>query len=239
MRILSVVHEADADSGVFADEAAARGHELEEWVPSGGALARPLDEYDALIAFGGGIHADQEDLHPWLSRVLDLLRTALDSELPTLGICLGGQVLARIAGGRVGPAPRAEWGWRGVTLTAAARQDPLLRGLGPELEVFQWHSYQFELPPGAVALARSPVSLQAFRAGPVAWGVQWHPEVTAETVRLWGERYPPAPGGVPVRIDLDRLRTDVAERIARTNADGRALCGRFLSVAQSRPARRA
>lgn len=237
MRILSLVHEVDAGSGVFADEAAATGHDLEEWIPARAALPHPLERYDALVAFGGGMQADEEDQHPWLRTVLDVLRAALDAGLPTLGVCLGAQVLARAAGGAVGPAPRAEWGWSAVELTPAAQDDPLLGGLPPRIDVLQWHSYRFDLPPGAVALARSPVSLQAFRAGPAAWGVQWHPEVMGETVLVWGERFPPAPGGVPVAIDLDALRADVATRMPATNAAGRRLFARFLEAAAApRPA---
>ncbi len=231
MRVLSLVHQADAGSGVFADEASATGHELEEWVPARAPLPRPLEHYDALVAFGGGMQADQEDEHPWLLVVLDVLRAALDTGVPTLGVCLGAQVLARVAGGEVGPAASAEWGWNSVELTPEAQHDPLLAGLPARLDVLQWHSYAFGLPPDAVALARSPVSLQAFRVGPAAWGVQWHPEVTGATVMLWGERYPPQPGGVAVDIDLDRLRADVAARMAATNTAGRRLFARFLAVA--------
>lgn len=231
MRVLSLVHEADAGSGVFAHEIERQGHEPEEWVPSHQSLPRSLDEYGAVIAFGGGMQADEDEEFPWLRTVLAVLADALERDVPTLGVCLGGQVLARVAGGEVGPAPRAEWGWSAVELTADAASDPLLAGAPPTLDVFQWHSYRFDLPPGAVALARSPVSLQAFRVGASAWGVQWHPEVTADTVLLWGERYPPRPGGVPVDIDLDALRRDVDAHIARTNVEGRALCARFLQIA--------
>ncbi len=234
MRVLSLVYETDAGSGVLGDEVVARGHELVEWVPARTPLPRPLHEYGAIIAFGGGMQADQDHEFPWLRTVLAVMDQALERELPTLGVCLGAQVLARAAGGAVGPAPRAEWGFSAVELTAEAAADPLFAGLRGPLEVFQWHSYRFDLPPGAVALARSPVCLQAFRAGPAAWGVQWHPEVTGETVLVWGEHYPPRPGGVPVDVDLGALRADVAARMARTSAEGRELCARFLRAAAER-----
>ncbi len=232
MRVLALVHHEVAGTGVFADEVARRGHQLEEWVPATSRLPRRLAEYGALIAFGGGMQADQEDRYPWLRAALDTLDEALTRELPTLGVCLGGQVLARAAGGAVGPASRAEWGWNEVELTDEATEDPLFAGRPRTFNVFQWHSYAFELPPGAVALARNSVCLQSFRVGPAAWGLQWHPEVTAESVLLWGEQHPPAPGGVPVNVDLVALRAAVSARITATNDEGRALCGRFLAAAE-------
>jgi GMP synthase-like glutamine amidotransferase len=233
MRVLALVHHADAGVGVFGAEIARRGHEVEEWEPSAAAgLPRPLADYGAVIAFGGGMQVDEEDRYPWLRTAFGVMRETLDSGTPTLGVCLGAQVLARAAGGDVGPAARPEWGWDVVELTGEAGDDPLFAGLPPALDVLQWHSYAFTLPPGGVPLARSPVCLQAFRAGSAAWGVQWHPEVTGESVLLWGERYPPAPGGVTVDVDLGALGVLVRERIARTNAEGRELCARFLRIAE-------
>jgi GMP synthase (glutamine-hydrolysing) len=232
MRILALVHHEVAGTGVFAEEVARRGHELEEWLPSARPMARPLSEYDAVMAFGGGMQADQEDRYPWLRVAVNTLREALERSVPTLGVCLGGQVLARAAGGAVGPASRAEWGWNAVQLTDAGVADPLFAGRPRTFDVFQWHSYAFELPPGAVPLARNSVCLQSFRTGESAWGVQWHPEVTSDSVLLWGAEHPPSPGGVPVSVDLAALQAAVAARISATNDEGRALCARFLEAAE-------
>jgi GMP synthase (glutamine-hydrolysing) len=234
MRVLALIHHAVAGSGVFGDEVRRRGHALDEWVASAEPMPQPLSEYDAVMAFGGGMQADQEDRYPWLRAALGVLDEALRDDVPTLGVCLGAQMLARAAGGAVGPSPEAEWGWRPVSLTEDGLRDPLFDGLPPTFDVFQWHSYAFELPPDGVALASSPVCLQAFRAGDCAWGVQWHPEVTGESVLHWAERYPPAPHGVPVVVDLVALRSAVAARMTATNDEGRRLCARFLSVAEAR-----
>jgi len=82
-------------------------------------------------------------------------------------------------------------------------------------------------------LARNSVCLQSFRIGESAWGVQWHPEVTSDSVLLWGEQHPPTPGGVPVSVDLAGLRAAVAARISATNDEGRELCARFLAAAEA------
>ena len=99
---------ADAGTGVFADEVRAAGHELEEWAPVDHRRPdRPLTDYCALLAFGGGMHVDQHDRHPWLRVLFGVLEQALEARLPTLTICLSAQALAVVGGGTAGPAPRA------------------------------------------------------------------------------------------------------------------------------------
>jgi GMP synthase-like glutamine amidotransferase len=232
MRILAVIQHEQSNPGVFADEAASRGHELDHWLAIEGPSPRPLSEYGAVMAFGGTVQADEDDRYPWLRRGLDLLGEALEQDVPTLGVCLGGQMLARAAGGAVGPAKQAEWAWNQVELTDAGMQDPLFAGWPRTLDVFQSHSYSFELPPEAVALASNPACLQAFRVGESAWGLQWHPEVTAESVMAWGAGGPPAANGDSLKVDLAELEVTVSARIAQTNREGRDLCGRFLQIAE-------
>jgi GMP synthase-like glutamine amidotransferase len=233
MRVLALINHEACPGGVFEDEVVDQGHELDRWVPSAGEIPRPLSEYGAVIAFGGGMQADEEELHPWMRSVFGILNDCLDRDLPTLGVCLGGQMLARAAGAAVGPAPEAECGWQPVELTDAGMRDPLFAGLPRRFDVFQWHSYSFELPPGAVELVSSDVCLQAFRLGSSAWGLQWHPEVTGETALRWARHHRPAPNGIPVTIDLPAMEATVAARIGESNDEGRALCARFLLSAQA------
>lgn len=236
MRVLGVINHALCDAGVFGEETVAGGHQFDEWQPSESSLPRPLGDYDAVISFGGGMQADDDRL-PWLRTALDVLHDSVERAVPTLGLCLGGQMLARATGGTVGPAPKAEAGFNEVQLTDAGRQDPLFGGLPGTLPVYQWHSYSFGLPPGAVLLASSPVCLQAFRVGERAWGLQWHPEVIAETALMWAQLAIPAVNGVPVDLDPAQLADAVAARMEQTNADGRALCRRFLQIAERARAR--
>ena len=236
MRVLAIIHHAVAGAGVLPDVVATRGHELELWTPSEQEIPRPLEDYGAVLAFGGGMQPDEDHLHPWMLTALETLRACLAGGIPTLGICLGGQLLARAAGGRVGPARQPETGWSTVELTDDAVGDRLFGGLPPRLEVYQWHSYEFGLPPGAVLLARSEVSLQCFRIGDSAWGLQWHPEVLGDSIMYWAEHHRPAADGVPIEIDLEALRGEVATRVQRTNDDGRRLFRRFLTVAEERAA---
>ena len=148
--------------------------------------ARPLDGYAGLIVLGGPQHADDQELAP----IRQLLRDAVSSELPTLGICLGGQLLAVANGGRVDPNPDGpEIGAQLIAKRAAASTDPLFGALPITPDVLQWHfDAVTALPPGAVQLASSPLcEQQAFRLGRLAWGVQFHIETTPEIVRSWVE----------------------------------------------------
>ena len=130
MKVLAVVHGDEVRSGVFADPIAAGGHELEEWsIARRPSPSRPLESYDAAIVFGGSMHADEEETHPWLRGEKDLLRRFLDSGTPVLGVCLGGQLLAHAAGAWVGRARVPEIGWHEVELTPAAASDPLFARL--------------------------------------------------------------------------------------------------------------
>lgn len=234
MRVLALIHHDASGPGLFPEVVTEAGHDLEFWTPSQEPLPRPIGEYDAVMAFGGGMQADQDDEHPWLRDALHALRECLDARIPTLGVCLGGQMLARAAGAQVRQAARAEWGWAPLELTDDGMRDPLFEGKPRTFEVYQWHSYEFGLPPEAVLLARSEVSLQCFRLGDCAWGLQWHPEVTGPTILFWAREHRVGTDGVPVSIDMPELEAAVARRIAETNEDGRELCARFLRAAEAR-----
>jgi GMP synthase-like glutamine amidotransferase len=227
MKVLAVVHGDEVRSGVFADPVAAGGHELEEWsIARRPAPLLPLEAYDAAIVFGGSMHADEEETHPWLRDEEALLRRFLDARKPVLGVCLGGQLVAKAAGAWVGRASEAEIGWHEVELTPAAASDPLFARLPRRFVALQWHYYAFALPGGAVELARSPVCSQAFRLGELAWAVQFHPEVTFAMVEQWLEE--------PEEVDFDRegLWRETHERIEEWNALGRELCAGFLDAVE-------
>jgi GMP synthase-like glutamine amidotransferase len=232
VRILSIVHQPDAGPGVFAQEAAACGAQLELWRPAQGATARvkPRD-YDAVLSFGGAMHADQEDLHPWLAEEKRLLARALEQDVPLLGVCLGAQLLAEAAGAPVRRAAAPEIGWYHVQMTEEANRDPLLSLLPSRFAALEWHSYEFPLPPGAVPLAWSETCLQAYRLGERAWGIQFHAEVTLEAFEAWLDDYREDEDAVAMGIAPDALRAQTRASIVGWNQIGRELCGRFLEIA--------
>jgi GMP synthase (glutamine-hydrolysing) len=226
MHVLGLIHGEAVRAGVFFDAVAERGHELEEWsLAWDRPLTRPLDEYGAVLIFGGAMHADQDDHHPWLREENMFLQRLFHLGMPMLGVCLGAQLLAKAAHAQVFPASKPEIGWHEVELTPAAADDPVLGGLPTRFEAFQWHYYAHGLPGGAEELATNSVCTQAFRLGERVWGVQFHPEVTLAQVEQWIEEEPEAADG-------DRLRAETRERIAAWNALGRGLCGAFVEAAE-------
>ncbi|MFN8164107.1 MAG: gamma-glutamyl-gamma-aminobutyrate hydrolase family protein [Solirubrobacterales bacterium] len=235
MRVLAIVHQAEVGPGVFAEVIRAGGDRLDEWVlperPE--PPADPLG-YDAVLTLGGAMHADQEERHRWLAEELALLRELLEWEVPLLGLCLGGQLLAAAAGATPRRAARPEIGWHQVELTAEGREDPLLGPLAPGFEAFQWHSYEFPLPPGAAALARSEVSLQGCRVGGIAWALQFHPEVSAADALRWIDNYRSDEDAIKIGLDPVALRTETEAKIDAFNQLGRDLCRRWLDVSGER-----
>jgi len=229
------VHEDHAGPGVFGEAIRERGDTLVEWmVPTAaGPAADPLD-YDAVLVLGGAMNVDQGEAHPWLHAERALLGKLLERQVPLVGLCLGSQMVAQAAGAVPGRAPRPEIGWHTVELTAAGREDPLLGPLAPRFEAFQWHTYEFPLPPGAVALARSEVCLQAARIGEGAWAIQFHPEVTAADALHWTADYESDPDAVRIGIDPMPLELEIEAKIGAFNELGRGICRRWLDFAAGR-----
>jgi GMP synthase (glutamine-hydrolysing) len=230
VRVLSIVHQPDAGPGVFAEAAAAAGHELVEWTPSKGP-APGLDGVGAAMVFGGAMHVDQEEANPWLRGEKDFLRGLLARKVPVLGVCLGAQLLAEAAGGEPRRAREPEIGWHGVELNGEAGADPLLGPLPGRFEAFQWHSYEASLPPAATPLGRSAVCLQAYRLDNRSWGLQFHAEVTAENLGRWLDGYRKDLDAVRIGIDPEAIRAQSAVRIDAWNEAGRGICARFLDAA--------
>lgn len=146
----------------------------------------PLHEAGGLVVLGGPMSVWDVHQYPFLAQEIKWMRQAVAQRLPTLGICLGSQLLATAMGAKVDRHHIQEIGWHAVELLPAAAEDPLFAD-GPLTEtVFQWHGDSFDLPPGAVLLARSALCRhQAFRVGDHAWGLQFHIEMTPDMLEAW------------------------------------------------------
>lgn len=153
-----------------------------------GAAVPALDGYQAVVVLGGGFMCDDDARAPWLPATRALVREALDHGVPILGICLGGQLLAQVAGGNVAAdAGAPEHGSTPIAIHPDAADDPLFGDLPDSVPAIEHHKDAItELPPGAVWLASSErFPYQAFRVGSNAWGVQFHPEVGPERLLQW------------------------------------------------------
>ncbi|MFC4591163.1 type 1 glutamine amidotransferase [Sphaerisporangium corydalis] len=186
-RIVIIEHEAEAGLGYFAGWLAAAGMACDVVRPYLGAPV-PDAAGDGLIVLGGAASAWDDEGFPWLPATRGLIRRSVDSGLPTLGICLGAQLMTLACGGEVergtaGP----EVGLGEVSALPAAAGDPLFGALPPRTRAVQYHEDAMTvLPPGAVPLATGePYPNQAYRLGPRAWAVQFHPEATPEIFLSW------------------------------------------------------
>jgi GMP synthase-like glutamine amidotransferase len=220
-RVLVVQFEEHAPIGTLGPPL--EGHELVTWRPDLGEPAPSLGAFDGIIAMGGVAHPDHDDQHPWLADARGLLREAVESRVPALGVCLGSQLLAQAAGGAAREAARGEVGWHEVTLTAAAHDDRLLAGMPESFPAFEWHHYEALPPESAVVLGRSALACQAFRAGERAWGLQFHVEVDQPIIESW------LAGGGDDLLDFGLEAGAVADE-SRRNAAGYALVAEQIAA---------
>lgn len=196
-----------AEAGASIDSRSMPEHEL----PSS------LDDHDGIVVLGGRMKAEQDDRYPWLAAVRSLLSAAVAHDKSTLGICLGAQLLAAAAGGRVraghdGP----EIGPALVAKKDAAWTDPLFADLPLLQDVLEFHTDEIaQLPPGAVLLGSSPrYENQAFRLGRKVYGLQFHIETTPDVVLRWAADLGEGADAVPASLDeeaLTQAHADIAE----------------------------
>jgi GMP synthase-like glutamine amidotransferase len=216
-RCLVVENDPTSDLGQFEEWLTEGGLTLEVIRPhAGDPLPAELDGYAALIVLGGAQDAYRDATGapgaPWFDGVESLLRKAVRARTVTLGICLGAQLLATAHAGTVAPAVAGpEIGTRLVAKRDAAESDPLFGPMPMLPDVIQWHHDEVtELPIGAVLLAASTnYPVQAFRLGPAAWGVQFHPECDTRILSSWVDDNGPL---------LAELGLPAAEVVARAEA---------------------
>jgi GMP synthase (glutamine-hydrolysing) len=139
-----------------------------------------------LVILGGPISVNDADMFPFINTEIDLLRQRIAADKPTLGICLGAQLIASAMGAKIYPGEEKEIGWNGLQLTAEGEQGAL-RYLGAEhCSMLHWHSETFDLPDAAVLLASSSkYENQAFSVGENILALQFHPEITTRGMEKW------------------------------------------------------
>lgn len=203
---VAIRHVAFEDLGAFAPGIETAGYRIHYYDVGLDELwtVDPI-KTELLIMLGGPIGAYEDDKYPSLRDELDILEARLAAGRPTLGICLGAQLMARALGARVYPGPAKEIGFAPVTLTAEGRDSCL----APfhDHPVLHWHGDTFDLPEGAVRLASTPLcENQAFALERNALAVQFHPEAGGDGFERWliGHALELAQAG----IDVPQLRSE-------------------------------
>lgn len=231
MRVLVI--QFDADKGVGLLEAPLRelGCELDVRLAPAEPVA--LDGVDGLIVLGG--LADPVDDDPAVHAAARAVADALAAGLPTLGICLGAELLAAAAGEDTPRCP-AEFGFHTVRLEPAASDDPLLGELPREFTVFEAHGYTWDTPAGATVLARTAMTRQAFHLPPAAWGIQFHFESDAATLRHLASSDPTMTVFADHGVDLEAFIADADAVTGAWEAGATSVARGFVGVLAARAA---
>jgi GMP synthase-like glutamine amidotransferase len=237
--VLILRHEPNVSMGSIATVLAENGlapRQLDLFEAMPGDL--PWDQAAGLIVLGGAMSANDCDKFPFLVRELDWLREAVRRTVPTLGICLGAQLLAKALGAKVYRNPQREIGWYEIELLPAAAQDCLFEGREVKETVFHWHNDTFDQPDGAVQLAESPsCNQQAFRVGKFTYGLQFHVEMVPSLMELWLREHEGAVSTASGsdRIDTAAIRSAAPAAFPPMNAFSRCLLGRFAELCREKP----
>jgi GMP synthase-like glutamine amidotransferase len=189
MRALVIQNCATEGVGLYETYLEQRGIDRTVVHPYDGERFPAPQDYHAFFVTGTPIAAYEVHLHPFLQREWRFLKKVVEADKPCLGICFGGQLLARLLGARVHRHSSMELGGSAVRLTTHGRKDPVLAGFPETFPVFQWHGDTFEVPAGARLLAEGdPCRNQLFRRGN-AVAIQFHLEVTSAEASRWAIAY--------------------------------------------------
>lgn len=180
------------------------------------------ERYSAFIVGPTPIPANDVQKHPFLVKEWEYLSRVIGSGKPTLGVCCGGQILARLLGGEVVKSPRKEVGGYTVTLTDAGIADPLFKGFPTSVPVFHWHGDMFKVPPGGRLLARGdPCPIQAYSWRNIR-GVIFHLEIDHNEAERWASAYPDELEFV------GKTKTQVLDECVAREAEMRRLAGLLI-----------
>jgi GMP synthase-like glutamine amidotransferase len=194
--------------------------------PYRGEAYPDLSQIRGLISLGGPMGANDDDAHPWIASECELIRKSVEAGLPTVGVCLGGQMMARSLGAEVARNAVAEVGWYPIQVNSHGKKDRILGVAGPEPLVYQWHYDTFQLPPGAILLAASAACpRQAYRIGEHAYGFQFHPEADHQLVQEWLDLI-----GVDEELESERAKHGVGAVQDSGTQRSRALQGEKSSI---------
>jgi GMP synthase-like glutamine amidotransferase len=235
-RILILQHIAIEHPGIFRTFLAEDGIAWDAIELNEGGHIPDLNGYDALWVMGGPMDVWEKDEYPWLEVEISVIREAVSfQKLPYLGLCLGHQLLAEALGGKVGPAAQPEIGILDVHLTEAGMINPIFEGISNDSKCLQWHSAEvLDAPAGAEILASSDAcKVQAMLINGNALGLQYHVEISGETVADWA-RVPEYEAALARNLGsgaVDRMAADAAGHMNEFNQSARLIYDNWKMMA--------
>ncbi|MCK5422904.1 MAG: type 1 glutamine amidotransferase [Deltaproteobacteria bacterium] len=230
MTILFIQHVRNEGPGIFKevlDEMGVSSHILEIFSDKNFFL--PTD-CRGVIILGGPMNVDDEPKYPFLKEEKEFIKNLLKIDFPLLGICLGAQLIAQVAGGRIFRATEKEIGWYPIRLTGKGEQDPLFQGLPKLFEVFQLHEDTFEIPPKGKRLVTSDgCHNQGFKVGKRGYGLQFHLEADSKMISNWLDANKEDPFFDNVN-SVDSLKQQTAKKSPTCLKWGKKLLSNFLQM---------
>lgn len=234
--VLMLKHISIEGGGTIDDYLLSAGWKIDKrelW--NGDAVPSKLD-YDVILIFGGPMNVYEEDKYPFLKDEDKLIKEAIKKDIPTLGICLGAQLIAKASGARVTKnivrqAHQKEIGWYKVNLTDAGKKDPVFKGFGESFDVFQWHGDTFGIPEKGTLLSTAELCTnQALKVGKNIYGLQFHLEVTEDMIYKWIDSYDEELASLKGVIDVEKIRSDTVKNFSTYKDRALIFCKNFFEA---------
>lgn len=223
-RVLLISHEPEAAPGMIGELLTLRGVQTQQHLVLGDPAAPNIDfpdpgEYDAVIAFGSFANAYETSARAWVGPEIKHIEQLVAQDIPYLGVCFGGQLLAEALGGHVEPAPPGEAEIGLIFLDPGEQNLPIPAG-----PWFTWHEDRMVIPDSVQLLASTPSAVQLFRSGR-AVGTQFHPEADLGLVSGWAAI---GPDHIPSHTSAAAVLGDIGEARAKLRENCDALVEWFM-----------
>jgi GMP synthase (glutamine-hydrolysing) len=228
--VYALQHVATEPMGLIGEALAARGIAA-QYVRAyaGEPVPKEIGDAAALVVMGGPMGVYEQAEYPFLSDEIRLIESALTSEKPVLGVCLGSQLLAAALGAMVRKGEKKEIGWRAVTLNRAATHDGLWQAVASPFMAYHWHGDVFDLPRGAEPLASSAQTVyQAYRYGRNVYGFLFHMEATPQIITDMVEAF--ADELCEENIDAREILAGVGDHLPGLARIGGTVFGRWADL---------
>ncbi len=200
---------------------------------AGEPLPQMSDNIDAVIILGGPMNVYEEDKYSFLKAENEFIKKVLVKRIPFMGICLGSQLLSKACGATVVKSPVKEVGFFKVVLTRDGANDALFKGMDKEIDIYHWHEDMFNIPSGGKLLVTSDgCPHQAFCVAEVAYGLQFHVEVTDVSINEWAEEY--IKSHADRKKEMDKMMRDYRNKKEIFNKTADILYNNFLQIVNSR-----